>query len=253
MVPMVMYDPSELNDTETGAEFCSHLYSKATHNFDEGSSSGLLMQNAVTSKCGRRYMLHNNCRCIHDPRNEKIEGEDLHEIWNGIEDAEKLGPSNVAGVLGNLHDDGYVSSSQNTSTSQETTTFMDSAASTSNLESFRKNVEAVLEETVLESGSKELFRWRRQLQKKLGMNSGQFVALLAHSLRDVDPFVRRSFIREAVIPAKKSYINRIADTKSGLTYAPIADELEPFEESMCWKVCKMRLYINTVLFHKHDK
>ncbi|VDK80736.1 unnamed protein product [Onchocerca ochengi] len=239
-VPMVMYDPSELNDTETGAEFCSHLYSKATHNFDEGSSSGLLMQNAVTSKCGRRYMLHNNCRCIHDPWNEKIEGENLHEIWSSIEDAEKLGPSNVAGVLGNLHDDGCISLSQNTSTSQETTVFMDSMASTSSLESFRKSVEAVLEETVLESGSKELFRWRRQLQKKLGMNSGQFIALLTHSLRDVDPFVRRSFIREVVIPAKKSYINRIADTKSGLTYAPIADELEPFEESMCWKVCKMR-------------
>ncbi|MCP9260473.1 hypothetical protein DINM_003509 [Dirofilaria immitis] len=62
----------------------------------------------------------------------------------------------------------------------------------------------------------------------------------AYSLRNVDPFVRRSFIREAIIPAKKSYINRIADTRSGLTYAPISDELEPFEESMCWKVCKMR-------------
>lgn len=81
---MVVYDSSELNDTETGAEFCSHLYSKATHNFDEGSSSGLLMQNAVTSKCGRRYMMHNNCRCIRDPWNERIEGEDLHEIWSSF-------------------------------------------------------------------------------------------------------------------------------------------------------------------------
>ncbi|CAG9538649.1 unnamed protein product [Cercopithifilaria johnstoni] len=240
-VPMVVYDSSELNDTETGAEFCSHLYSKATHNFDEGSSSGLLMQNAVTSKCGRRYMLHNNCRCIRDPWTEKIEGEDLHEIWKGIEDAEKLAPSNVAGVMNNLQDDEHMSTlSQHTSISQETTIFMDIAASTSNMHSIQKNVEAVLEEALLESGSKELFRWRRHLQKKLGMNSGQFIALLAHSLRDVDPFIRRSFIRQAVIPAKKSYINRIADIKSGLTYAPIADELEPFEESMCWKVCRMR-------------
>lgn len=60
----------------------------------------------------------------------------------------------------------------------------------------------------------------------------------------MDAFVRRSFIRQAVVPAKKSYINRIADAKSGLTYAPIADELEPFEESMCWKICRMRLYIS---------
>ncbi|VBB31522.1 unnamed protein product [Acanthocheilonema viteae] len=240
-VPMIVYDSSELNDTETGAEFCSHLYSKATHNFDEGSSSGLLMQNAVTSKCGRRYMVHNNCRCIRDPWNERIEGEDLHEIWKGIEDAEKLAPSNVASVMSSLQDDEHVSTlSRNTSISQETTTFMDTTASTSSMHSIQKNVEAVLEEALLENGSKELFRWRRQLQKKLGMNCGQFIALLAHSLRDVDPFIRRSFIRQAAIPVKKSYINRIADTKSGLTYAPIADELEPFEESMCWKVCRMR-------------
>lgn len=79
---MVVYDSSELNDTETGSEFCSHLYSKATHNFDKGSASGLLMQNAVTSKCGRRYLLHNNCRCTRDPWNEKVDGEDLHEIWS---------------------------------------------------------------------------------------------------------------------------------------------------------------------------
>ncbi|KAM3720936.1 Halomucin [Dirofilaria immitis] len=240
-VPMVVYDSSELNDTETGAEFCSHLYSKATHNFDEGSSSGLLMQNAVTSKCGRRYMLHNNCRCIRGSWNERIEGEDLHEIWSSIEEAEKLGPSNIAGIRGSAHDDEHMSTlSRNTSISQETTTFIDLTASTSSMESIQKNVEAVLEEALPEISSKELFRWRRQLQKKLGMNSGQFIALLAYSLRNVDPFVRRSFIREAIIPAKKSYINRIADTRSGLTYAPISDELEPFEESMCWKVCKMR-------------
>lgn len=81
---MVVYDSSELNDIETGTEFCSHLYSKATHNFDEGSSSGLLMQNAVTSKCGRRYMLHNNCRCRRDPWSEKNDGEKLHEIWSSF-------------------------------------------------------------------------------------------------------------------------------------------------------------------------
>ncbi|EFO24673.1 hypothetical protein LOAG_03814 [Loa loa] len=237
-VPMVVYDSSELNDTETGAEFCSHLYSKATHNFDKGSSSGLLMQNAVISKCGRRYMLHNNCRCIRDPWNEKIEGENLHEIWKGIEDAEKLGPSNVTSIV---HDDEHMSTlSRNTSASQETTTFLDTTASTSSMQSIQKNVEAVLEDALLESAGKELFRWRRKLQKKLGMNSGQLIALLAHSLRDVDPFVRRSFIRQAIIPARKSYINRIADTKSGLMYAPIADELEPFEESICWKIYRMR-------------
>uniref|UniRef100_A0A915PQQ0 Condensin complex subunit 2 n=1 Tax=Setaria digitata TaxID=48799 RepID=A0A915PQQ0_9BILA len=239
-VPMVVYDSSELNDTETGTEFCSHLYSKATHNFDEGSSSGLLMQNAVTSKCGRRYMLHNNCRCIREPWNERVEGEDLQEIWNGIEEAEKLGPSNVAGSASSVHDDEHMSTlSRNTSISQETT-FMDTTASTSSMQSIQKNVEAVLEKALLESGSKELYRWRRRLQKKFGIDSGQFIALLVHSLRELDPFVRRSFIRQAIIPAKKSYINRIADTKSGLTYAPIADELEPFEESMCWKVCRMR-------------
>uniref|UniRef100_A0A1I8EVF6 Condensin complex subunit 2 n=1 Tax=Wuchereria bancrofti TaxID=6293 RepID=A0A1I8EVF6_WUCBA len=239
-IAMVVYDSSELNDTETGAEFCSHLYSKATHNFDEGSSSGLLMQNAVTSKCGRRYLVHNNCRCIRDPWNEKIEGENLHEIWQAIEDSEKLNPSNVAGVVSNLHDNEHISTlSRNASSSQETTVFLDTTASTS-MQSIQKNVEAVLEEALPDSGSKGLFQWRRQLQKKLGMNSGQFVALLAYSLRDVDPFVRRSFIVQAIIPAKKSYISRIADTRSGLTYAPIADELEPFEESMCWKVCKMR-------------
>ncbi|VDK88743.1 unnamed protein product, partial [Litomosoides sigmodontis] len=240
-VPMVVYDSSELNDTETGAEFCTHLYSKATHNFDEGSSSGLLMQNAVTSKCGRRYMVHNNCRCSRDPWNERIEGEDLHEIWKGIEDAEKLAPSDVAGVMGGFQNDERMSAlSRNTNISQETTTFMDTTASTSSINSIQKSVEDVLEEALLESGTKELFRWRKQLQKKLGMNSGQLIALLAHSFRDLDPFVRRSFIRQAVIPEKKSYINRIADIKSGLTYAPIADELEPFEESMCWKICRMR-------------
>ncbi|KAK6114144.1 Condensin complex subunit 2 family protein [Brugia pahangi] len=240
-VPMVVYDSSELNDTETGAEFCSHLYNKATHNFDEGSSSGLLMQNAVTSKCGRRYLVHNNGRCIRDPWDEKIEGEDLHEIWKAIEDSEKLNQSNVAGVVNNVHDDERILTlSQNASSSQETTVLMDTTASTSSMQSIQKNVEAVLEDALLDCGSKELFRWRRQLQKKFGMNSGQFVALMAYSLRDVDPFVRRSFILQAIIPAKKSYISRIADAGSGLTYAPIADELEPFEESMCWKVCKMR-------------
>lgn len=55
---------------------------------------------------------------------------------------------------------------------------MDTTASTSSMQSIQKNVEAVLEEALLESGSKELFRWRRQLQKKLSMNSGQFIALL---------------------------------------------------------------------------
>lgn len=70
--------------------------------------------------------------------------------------------------------------------SQETT-LMDTTASTSSMQSIQKSVESVLEKTVLESGNKELFRWRRQLQKKLGMNSGQFVALLV-------PFINFSLL-----------------------------------------------------------
>lgn len=59
---------------------------------------------------------------------------------------------------------------------------MDTTASTSSMNSIQKNVEDVLEEALLESGSKELFRWRRQLQKKLHMNSGQLIALLVFFL-----------------------------------------------------------------------
>ncbi|VDM96809.1 unnamed protein product [Thelazia callipaeda] len=238
-ISMVVYDPSELNDTETGAEFCSHLYNKATHNFDEGSSSGLLMQNAITSRCGRHYMLHNSCRCTRNIWNEKIEGENLHEIWSGIEDAERLAPLNIpnSSVTSSLREEHIC---RNATTSQETT-FMDAAVTaSSNMQSIQKVVETVLNEALLESGSEELFRWRKHLQKKLGMDSGQFIALLAHSLRDLDPFIRHSFIRQSLIPVRKSYISRIADSKSGLTYAPIADDLEPFEESMCWKVYRMR-------------
>lgn len=55
---------------------------------------------------------------------------------------------------------------------------MDATASTSSMHSIQKSVETVLEETLLESDGKELFRWRRQYEKNLGMNSVQFIALL---------------------------------------------------------------------------
>lgn len=70
-----------------------------------------------------------------------------------------------------------------------------------------------------------------------------------HSLRGLDFLMRRALIRQATTPVGPSYINRIADTRSGLTYAPIADELEPFEESFIWKVCRMRYYFVTREFN----
>ncbi|VDN27642.1 unnamed protein product [Gongylonema pulchrum] len=237
-VPLVVLDSSDLNDSDI--EYSSHLYSKATHNFDEGSSSGLLMQNAIISKCGRRYMLHNNCRCCREPWNERIDGEELHEIWSGIEEAERLG---IEKVVGNVHNPPELtpSSSQNTALSQDT--FLDITAPTatsSSAQAIQASVESVLEETQMDNGNKALFGWGRRLRKKHGLGTEQFIALLAHTLRDLDPFTRRIFIRQALLPSRKSYINRIADTKSGLTYAPIADELEPFEESFKWGVFRMK-------------
>lgn len=55
---------------------------------------------------------------------------------------------------------------------------MDITASTSNAPSIQKNVEGLLEEALMESGNKALFRWRRRLQKKLGLGTEQFIALL---------------------------------------------------------------------------
>lgn len=74
---MVVVDTSDLDDHEESSQFCGHLYSKATHNFDEGSTSGLLMQNVVIGKHGRRLLLHNDLRCPPDPPHEKIDADDL--------------------------------------------------------------------------------------------------------------------------------------------------------------------------------
>lgn len=46
-------------NTEVSSSCHDHLYGKAARNFDEGSCTGLLMQNALTGDQGRKIRLHN--------------------------------------------------------------------------------------------------------------------------------------------------------------------------------------------------
>ena len=73
-------DSSELNsDLCTTLTSCNdHLYWKATSNFDEGSSAGLLVQNALVSDGGRRLLVHSQHRTFSYQKQEtSLEDMDL--------------------------------------------------------------------------------------------------------------------------------------------------------------------------------
>lgn len=78
---MLATNIADLDDNEGSLGFIGHLYSKATHKFDEGCTNGLLMQNTLTSKDGRRYLLHNHSRHHSENRIEKITGDGLTSLY----------------------------------------------------------------------------------------------------------------------------------------------------------------------------
>ncbi|VDM46082.1 unnamed protein product [Toxocara canis] len=251
-VAMVATDTADLDDLEEASQFCSHLYSKATHNFDEGSTSGLLMQNAATGKHGRRLMLHNDVKCPPDPPREKIDADDLLPFYGLIDDIEKAEPPGSATVFGDCDPSTSLLADltaqvviSNLTAGDETQSFpgpdgnatfaVDAYLTTPERCALLSNLKEFLKRNPPCSLKDALFVSRTRLQKELRISSRKFAKVL------VEPALCLSLAHAILTPpGNLSSAMRSAESESCIASAVVADELELFEESFDWVVNRMR-------------
>ncbi|VDK64735.1 unnamed protein product, partial [Anisakis simplex] len=236
-VSMVTTDTNELDDREETAQMCAHLYSKATHNFDEGSTSGLLMQNITIGKHGRRLLLHNDVKCPPDPPSEKVNADDLLPFYGLMNDIEKAEPPPSATIFGD--DDASTSLMVDPTTQyDETQAFLgaDGNATFAVEPSLTVPAHCALLKTIKESMKKNvprspkdfLFFNRLRLQRKLGITSGKFMKILS-SVKEVEPALYSSLVHAMFTIPQRSKIHadssrRSIDSQNWIGNAVIADE-----------------------------